>query len=176
MRLALLAAIVALLAFGPAAAQEATVEAATIEVSGTQTRIAFDLSSPVEPLNIFTLAADAGRPYRVVIDLPEVNWAVEGGTTLAGTGLVQQVRYGRNRPGQSRIVLDLIAPVTILEQEVTGTLTSTVPQIVMNLVPANEAAFNASSGFPERQVEAETPPSESGGTFENIEDVLASLG
>ena len=180
MRLVLIAAFMGLLAILPAAAQGVTVETAIIEANGTATRVTFELSAGVEPLSVFTLAADSGRPHRVVIDLPEVTWAVEEGTTLSGRGLVQQIRYGRNRPGRSRIVLDLLAPVTITEQ-----LFSDRPaQIVMALVPANEEAFAAVSGFPEAQANGEaygppapTPiPSEGERAFQDIAQVLASLG
>ena len=74
MRLAFFSLIFSFLAVLQAAAQESVVEAAHIAANGTTTTVVFDLSTAVEPLNVFTLAADAGRPYRVVIDLPEVGW------------------------------------------------------------------------------------------------------
>jgi N-acetylmuramoyl-L-alanine amidase len=177
MRLVFIAAIAALLAIFPAAAQEATVSAAHIEAAEGQTRVTLDLSARVEPSNLFTLAAEAGRPYRVVLDLPEVNWAVAGGTTLAGRGLVQQVRYGRNRPGQSRVVLDLLAPANIADMQVTDAIDGVPARIVLTLAGANEQTFEAASGFPDQQARpAEREPEHSGGTFQNIEAVLASLG
>jgi len=172
MRLAFFTMIFSFLAVLQAAAQESVVEAAHIAANGTTTTVVFDLSTPVEPLNIFTLAADSGRPYRVVIDLPEVGWAVAGGTTLTGSGLIHQVRYGRNRPGQSRIVLDLVAPASITAQEIVRASQDAPARLALSLSVASEATFNEASGFPE--LPSENDPSD-GGTFQSIEQVLASL-
>lgn len=189
MRLAIFAAVFALLAGGPASAQMATVEAARIHDHGTHTRVVFDLSRPIEPLNVFTLAAEAGRPYRVVIDLPEVIWSVPEGTAFAGAGLIDQVRYGRNRPGRSRIVLDLPAPAAISDISSFAASAGTPARLVMDLAPEDTDAFIASSGFPVERAEPmptpqndevfgppAPPPSEQDRAFQDIESVLASLG
>jgi len=179
MRLVIFAALTAVLALLPPAAQAATVEAAHIEAAGGQTLVTLDLTARVEPLNVFTLAAEAGRPYRVVIDLPEVEWTVPGGATLAGRGLVQQVRYGRNRPGQSRIVLDLLAPANVAATTVTDASDGIPARIVVTLSGANEQTFESASGFPSQEVRPDTygPPAEDEpGAFRTIEQVLAALG
>lgn len=177
MRLASFAFIAALLAMVPAAAQDTVVEAAHVAVYDAHTTVTFDLSQHVEPLNIFSLSAEAGRPYRVVIDLPEITWDVAGGTTLAGEGLVQQVRYGRNRPGRSRIVLDLVAPAVIATHDVTRARGDTPAQLYMSLTVADAAEANAQAGFPEpTEMAAETSEPESSETYNSIEQILASLG
>lgn len=179
MRLVIFAAIAAFLALLPLTARAATVEAAHIEAAGGQTLVTLDLSARVEPLNVFTLAAEAGRPYRVVIDLPDVEWTVAGGTTLSGRGLVQQVRYGRNRPGQSRIVLDLLAPANVAATTVTDASDGIPARIVVTLAGANEQTFETASGFPSQEVRPETygpPAEEEPGAFRTIEQVLAALG
>ncbi len=173
MRLSCFAVILTFLTALPVSAQEITVQAARIHDYGSHTRIVFDMNQAVEP-SVFTLAAEAGRPYRVVIDLPEVVWAVDGGAFLPGEGLIDQVRYGRNRPGQSRIVLDLPVPATILDLQVLDATDDAPARIVMDLTPEDAEAFLASSGFPE---EAEGPPTpDMSEPFADIEAVLASLG
>lgn len=77
-------------------------------VKGT-TRVVLELTKPV-PYSAFLLK----KPYRLVVDLPEVGWAVNGGSSKEKTGLVVGLRYGHFRAGNSRVVVDLKAPVKIL--------------------------------------------------------------
>jgi len=179
MRLVIFAVFAAVLAILPVSAQAATVEAVHLETAAGQTLVTLDLSTRVEPLNVFTLAAEAGHPYRVVIDLPEVEWTVAGGTALAGRGLVQQVRYGRNRPGQSRIVLDLLAPANVAATTVTDASDGIPARIVVTLAGANEQTFETASGFPSQEMRPDAygpPAEEEPGAFRTIEQVLAALG
>ncbi len=53
------------------------------------------------------------NPYRVVIDLEEVEWAIGKSGVAEGKGLVARYRYGLFRPGTSRLVLDLNQPVSV---------------------------------------------------------------
>lgn len=46
-------------------------------------------------------------PPRLAIDLPEVDWLVPEGTGGQQVGLVQGFRFGRFRPGASRLVFDV---------------------------------------------------------------------
>lgn len=71
-------------------------------------RVVLDLSESV-PFSLFTLA----EPYRVVIDLPEMEWDFREQGVFGGGGLVQAVRYGLFQPGNSRIVLDLGRPAAV---------------------------------------------------------------
>ena len=75
------------------------------------TRFVVELSDKVEP-RIFGLA----DPYRVVIDLPEVNFTLENERIGTGAGLIDQLRYGLFGPGTSRFVLDLKEPSRIARQ------------------------------------------------------------
>lgn len=75
---------------------------------GTMTRVVLDITSPLSA-RIFTLR----EPYRVVVDLPEVDWQVLGdGAGLKG-GVVESLRFGLFQPGTSRLVLDTAAPVKV---------------------------------------------------------------
>lgn len=103
----------AALSYACPAAQAAGLEVRDIRIGihDGSTRFVVELSDGVEP-RIFGLA----DPYRVVIDLPEVNFTLEKERIGAGAGLIDQLRYGLFRPGTSRFVLDLKAPSKIARQ------------------------------------------------------------
>lgn len=61
------------------------------------------------PYTLFSLA----DPYRVVIDLPEVEWATQRRIANSNGGLVSGYRFGLFQPGNSRFVLDLRQPARI---------------------------------------------------------------
>jgi N-acetylmuramoyl-L-alanine amidase len=73
-----------------------------------QTRFVLELSEKVE-FRVFALA----DPFRVVIDLPRVEFKLPANAHVAGVGLIKGFRYGLYRPGTSRIVLDVDGPVAI---------------------------------------------------------------
>jgi len=186
MRLVALSLIAAVMALLPAVAEAATASDVHIEAADGRTIVTLDLDTRVEPLNIFTLAAEAGRPDRVVIDLPAVDWQVPGGTTLEGRGLVQQVRYGQNRPGQSRIVLDLLAAAIVASTNVTDEVDGMPARIVVTLAPESAPSPEVASGFPPQELRpgSTIPPAPDiasdtegqPGTYQDIASVLASLG
>lgn len=75
-----------------------------------KTRFVIELSEkPV--YNIFYLS----NPYRIVIDMQEVNWKVPK-TTKRKTGVIENYRFGLFRQGTSRLVLDLKQPVKIIRR------------------------------------------------------------
>lgn len=138
----------------PRAARAATATGAALAHEGAATR--FTLSTSEAPsFSLFTL----GNPPRLVIDLPGLVWS--GGAPPAGTGLVQGVRVARNRPGVTRIVLDLARPVAVDRAEVVETGSGRA--FVVALSPAPESVFlrqTASSGAPRGSAEAarQDPP------------------
>ena len=52
-------------------------------------------------------------PYRVVIDLPELEWPEAHSEMTQSKGLVSALRFGLFTPGTSRVVLDLSQPAAI---------------------------------------------------------------
>lgn len=90
-----------------AAAADASVDAIRIASHGGVTRVVIDLSSHVDYHHIAL-----GKPPRLAIDLPEVDWAV-GEDASKTVGLVKGFRFGRPRPGVSRIVLDVTQPFEV---------------------------------------------------------------
>lgn len=109
-RLCLLA--LALLAMAPALAlAEATVRdirLAPSEDGADGTRIVIDLSREVSYRHI-----RLEDPPRLAIDLPEVAWLVPESIGQQSFGMVTGYRFGRFRPGISRVVLDIGAPFEI---------------------------------------------------------------
>lgn len=133
-------AVVALLTLaGGARADDPSVTGVRLGVNppGTAkgtTRVVLDLTKPV-PYSAFLLK----KPYRLVIDLPEVGWSANGGSSQERTGLVERLRYGHFKPGNSRVVVDLNAPVKILRHSVL-----TKPdRIVFDIGPVAGAAFKS---------------------------------
>jgi N-acetylmuramoyl-L-alanine amidase len=72
------------------------------------TRLVLDLSESIE-FSIFRL----DQPYRLVIDLPSVGWALAPGIEASKLGVVKGFRYGRFDFQTSRIVVDMTGPVEI---------------------------------------------------------------
>ncbi len=77
-----------------------------------QTRFVLDIDRAVV-FRAFTLA----DPYRLVVDIPQVNFRLPAGTGVAGRGLVKAFRYGLVMPGGSRIVFDLTGPAKVDERD-----------------------------------------------------------
>ncbi|MGY4454465.1 hypothetical protein ACVWZR_009125 [Bradyrhizobium sp. i1.3.1] len=85
-----------------------TASAARLAGDGKQTRFILDIDQAVT-FRAVTLA----DPYRVVVDVPQVNFQLPAGTGVEGRGLVKAFRYGLVMPGGSRIVFDLTGPAKI---------------------------------------------------------------
>ncbi len=85
----------------------AAVSAAHLTVDGPRTRLTFDLTRAVE-MRAFALA----DPYRVIIDLDEVNFHMAP-RAAERRGLIRTFRFGLFAPGKSRIVVELAGPAII---------------------------------------------------------------
>lgn len=116
-----------------------------------KTRIVLDLSDKL-PYSFFTLA----DPYRIVIDLPEVEWSARTRSANSNAGLVSGYRFGLFQPGNSRFVLDLQQPAKITNAFYqkpgkgaggTGARTS---QLVIDLVQTDRDGFLKTAGFKSR--------------------------
>lgn len=98
------------------------------------TRVVLDVSDAL-PYSAFLL----GNPYRLVIDLPEVGWSVDGASSLGPKGAVEKLRYGLFRAGNSRVVVDLRQPVKIA----THTPLTGPDRLMFDLVPVSKGAFES---------------------------------
>ncbi|HEX9214751.1 MAG TPA: N-acetylmuramoyl-L-alanine amidase, partial [Bradyrhizobium sp.] len=124
---------------------------------GKQTRFILDLDQTVS-FRATTLA----DPYRVVVDVPQVNFQLAQGTGAGGRGLVKAFRYGLVMPGGSRLVFDLTGPAKIANSYVLEATNGQPARLVLEFEEVDRAAF-LQSPAPESRPElrptiAATPP------------------
>ncbi|MCG6203528.1 N-acetylmuramoyl-L-alanine amidase [Rhodopseudomonas sp. HC1] len=107
----------------------------------TQTRFIVDLDAKV-PMRAFTLA----DPYRVVIDLPQINFRLPAAVGGSGRGLIKAFRYGLVMPGGSRIVLELTGPAKISKAEMLDAANGQPARMVIELDSVDRTAFTEQLG------------------------------
>jgi N-acetylmuramoyl-L-alanine amidase len=103
------------------------------------TRFILDLDRTVS-FRAFALA----DPYRVVVDVPQVNFQLAAGTGATGRGLIKAFRYGLVMPGGSRLVFDLAGPATIARAYSLDAANSQPPRLVLELEAVDATAFASS--------------------------------
>ena len=101
-----------------------------------RTRFVLDIDRAVA-FRIFTLA----DPYRIVLELPEVAFDLDGSVGQRGRGLVSAFRYGQFAAGRSRVVLDASAPVKIDKAFILEPIDDQPARLVVDLVPSDRRAF-----------------------------------
>ena len=130
----------------PAAAPDFPI-ASEVRLAGDskQTRFVLDLDKAI-PFRAFALA----DPYRVIVDIPQVNFQLpaEAGTT--GRGLIKAFRYGLVMPGGSRIVFDLTGPVRIANNYVLAAANGQPSRLVVELEEVDRTTFVQSLGVESR--------------------------
>ena len=136
--LALLAPVGAVSA-GPAA----TVTDVRTGVDAERTRVVLDLDRPVA-FTLFGLA----DPYRLVVDLPEVDWRAERPARPRTVGVVSGLRVGLFRPGTSRLVLDLTTPVRVLDARLLPPEANGVHRLLLDLAATDQRSFLAALAQP----------------------------
>ena len=140
--------------FGPeAVATEAAVTGIRLGEQAYGTRVVLDITGYVEH-SVFTLP----DPYRVVIDLPEIEWRLPGKTLSVGRGLVQQFRYGLFRPGVSRVVLDVSGPVAVKRSFMLQPTADFGHRLVIDLEPVSVENFSRLSKLTPPPEEPAAPP------------------
>jgi N-acetylmuramoyl-L-alanine amidase len=122
----------------PAEVEERGVSATDAQVSGDgrRTRFSLHLSAAIA-YQLFTLA----EPYRLIIDMPDVEFRLPKGAGQREQGLVQAFRYGLFATGKSRIVIDTTGPVRI--EQATIARRSGTKAVILNidLAPTDAANF-----------------------------------
>jgi len=101
-----------------------------------KTRFVLDLNQAV-PFSVFTLS----DPYRVVVDLPEVGWRLPPKPLPVRIGLMDKLRYGLFKPGNSRVVLDILGPAAIDRAFLLGPDSEGAYRLVLDLAPSTPDAF-----------------------------------
>jgi N-acetylmuramoyl-L-alanine amidase len=122
---------------GPAASPSfPIVSDARLAGDAKQTRFVLDLDKAIQ-FRAFTLA----DPYRVVLDIPQVNFQFPAGTGVSGRGLVKAFRYGLVMPGGSRIVFDLTGPARIAKSYLLEAANGQPPRLVLELEEVDRTGF-----------------------------------
>ena len=121
-----------------AATVEQEVVASDLRTGGDdkQTRFVVDLNRKID-FAAFTLA----DPYRVVVDLPQVNFKLPAKAGTQSRGLIKAFRYGLIMQGGSRIVLDAKGPVRIEKAFVLDAAEGQPARLVLDLAAIDRAAF-----------------------------------
>jgi N-acetylmuramoyl-L-alanine amidase len=109
------------------------------EITGDDqlTRFALTFSTSV-PYHVFTLP----NPYRVIIDVPDVEFRLPAAAGLQGQGLIRAYRHGLFAPGKSRIVIDAVSAVRIQKHAMTPRPGKSA-RFTLELAPTDEASFLA---------------------------------
>lgn len=103
---------------------------------GARTRLVLDLDRAVE-IRTFTLA----DPYRVVVDLDNVVFALTPEPAELRRGLVSACRFGVFAPGKARLVLDASGPVSIDKAFILDAVDDQPARLVLDLVPTDATSF-----------------------------------
>ena len=113
-----------------------------VRIVGDDHRVRFvaDLGSQVN-FTVFTLA----DPDRIVVDLPEVRFALPELAGSTGRGLISAFRYGQISPGKSRIVMDLTGPVLIDKTFPQPAANGQPARLVIDAVATGRAEFLAAT-------------------------------
>ncbi len=101
-----------------------------------RTRCVLDLTHAVG-FNVSVLA----DPFRVIIDMPEINFQLPPGLGRTGRGLVSAYRYGRFAQGRSRIVLDSGAPLLIEKSFSLKAANGQPARVVLDLIRTTRRNF-----------------------------------
>jgi N-acetylmuramoyl-L-alanine amidase len=139
----------------PALAATPQATAARVADYKSGARLVVEVSADLK-VQVFTLA----NPYRVVIDMPEVEWKVSGDTPFDSHGLITGLRFGRFTPTTTRIVLDLGKPAKVAQSFVLAPSTGGGPyRLVVDLEPVAPAEFQRATNV-SRPVGKATPAQE----------------
>ncbi len=121
---------------GEAAFAKPNVSDVRIGVRPDKTRFVMELSEQ-PAYRVFALP----DPYRVVIDLPEVDWRLPVGVQRKSGGVIENLRFGLFGPGASRVVLDVRAPVQVRKVFVLPPTAGYPYRLVIDLVQVSRQAF-----------------------------------
>ncbi len=120
------------------------VSAATVSGDSRRTRLVLTFSKKIK-FKIGTLA----DPYRIIVDLPLVNFKLPKDVGRRGAGLIRAFRYGSFVRGKSRIVIDTTGPVLVHQARFNTPSAERPLQFVLELVHTNRRAFLAKRQRPE---------------------------
>jgi len=103
---------------------------------GERTRIVLDVDRELK-FEVFTLP----DPYRIVVNLPEVDWKLDRQNATENKGVLSRMRYGLFSPGTSRMVLDVRGPVSVQNSFMLKPVNGGNWRFVLDLAPTTETEF-----------------------------------
>jgi N-acetylmuramoyl-L-alanine amidase len=118
------------------AAKRATATSIEVVTKAETTRFIAELTAETG----FT-AEVLANPYRVIIDLADVDFDLPPGAGRKTSGLISHVRYGIIEKGKSRIVIDTKGPVLIKQSQLLPKKGKSKPRIVIDLVATTAKSF-----------------------------------
>src|SRR5260370_1790013 len=101
-----------------------------------QTRLVIDISHTID-MRAFALA----DPYRVVIEIPQVDLRPPPDTREHGRGILKAFPYELVMSGQSRIVLDLTGPVRVTKAFLLDPADGQPARMVLDLIAVDRDTF-----------------------------------
>ena len=122
---------------GQAAARPAVVDA-RLGVHPDKTRFVMEVTGDID-FRVFTLP----DPYRVVVDLPDLEWDASANRGNPAAGLVRGYRYGSFQPGTLRLVLEVAGPVRVREAFVIPPRDGRQPRFVLDIESVGPGTFAA---------------------------------
>ena len=135
---------------GGTALSEPNVSDVRIGVHPDKTRFVMELSAD-PAYKVFALPG----PYRVVINLPELDWRLPVGAQRKSGGVIKGLRFGLFAPGMSRVVLDVRAPVRVERVFVLPPMEGYPYRLVIDLVQVSRQTFKKN---PQSPVKSARPP------------------
>ena len=114
------------------------ISAARLGETPERTRFVIEMSEEL-PYRVFTLP----DPFRVVLDLPEVDWSLPEDRQPRPRGLVTGLRFGLFAPGTSRVVLDVKQPVLLQKVFVIPPREGKPHRLVVDVEPVSRAQYFA---------------------------------
>ncbi len=140
---AALLGLIVVLAPGPGVAADAAaagveVTAVRLGVHGKRVRVVLESGAKLDAAP-FVLV----RPYRIVLDLPQVIWRLPAGIGGTGKGFVTGYRYGQFMPHRDRMVFDLKAPAVVKKSFVIPPVKGQSWRFVLDLERASASAAEA---------------------------------
>ncbi len=122
-----------------------------------QTRLVIDVSRKID-MRAFALA----DPYRVVIEIPQVNFQLPANAGEHGRGIIKAFRWGLVMAGQSRIVVDLAGPVRVRKAFVLDRADRQPARMVLDLVAVDRETFLRAAAIDNHLPRPPYPPPQSG--------------
>jgi N-acetylmuramoyl-L-alanine amidase len=118
-----------------------------------QTRLVIDLTQKID-VRAFTIA----DPYRVVVDIPQVNFQFPPRTGEHSRGVIKAFRFGLVMKGRSRIVIDVTGPVRVTRAFVLDPAEGQPARLVLDVSPVDRETFLRAAAIDNRLPRLVEPP------------------